>query len=183
MSLHTPWVHIRGSSQVNLVELLVGISDWKGPGFLRFWKRGEHYDVCQLEHAYWLCYYINCLLYPIFSTEVPPLFPSVPIIHMDNIPPTNSQRPRSFHPDFDREVFSVIFSVGTIISSSWWSILSVPRFMEKVSRLMLHDWPCIPNFCGICSLIVMGTLACQRKALLTIQSLFMDVLSKHSLTS
>lgn len=36
------------------------------------------------------------------------------VIHMDDIPP-NSQRPCSFHQDFDREVFAVVFSVGTII--------------------------------------------------------------------
>lgn len=40
--------------------------------------------------------------------------PSVPVVYMTNIPP-NSQRPRSFHQDFDREVFAVVFSVGTII--------------------------------------------------------------------
>ena len=56
--------------------------------------------------------YKLCLLYFIF------LGSPHPVIHMDNIPPTNSQRPHSFHPDFDREVFSVIFSVGTIINTS-----------------------------------------------------------------
>lgn len=53
----------------------------------------------------------------IFSTEVP----SVPVVHMADsdtmnhiIPPNLSQRPHSFHPNFDREVFSVVFSVGEI---------------------------------------------------------------------
>ena len=30
--------------------------------------------------------------------------------------PSNSQLPLSFHPDFDREVFPVVFSVGAIVS-------------------------------------------------------------------
>jgi hypothetical protein len=64
--------------------------------------------------GYYYIVYKLSFLYAIFSTEVP----SVTVVHMANIPPPNSQRPHSFHPDFDREVFSVIFSVGTIISSS-----------------------------------------------------------------
>jgi hypothetical protein len=34
----------------------------------------------------------------------------------DSIPPNLSQRPQYFHPDFDREVFSVVFLVGKILS-------------------------------------------------------------------
>jgi hypothetical protein len=28
--------------------------------------------------------------------------------------PSNSQRPETFHPDFDREVYAVVFSVGSL---------------------------------------------------------------------
>ena len=57
--------------------------------------------------------YINRLLYGYFRA-------SVPVVHRDmaDIPvtPNLSQRPHSFHPDYDREVFSVVFSVGQISS-------------------------------------------------------------------
>jgi hypothetical protein len=36
-----------------------------------------------------------------------------PIDHMVDIP-SNSQRPETFHPDFDREVYAVVFSVGSL---------------------------------------------------------------------
>jgi len=38
------------------------------------------------------------------------------IANMDGFP-SNSQRPRSFHPDFEQEVYMVVFSVGAIIDS------------------------------------------------------------------
>ena len=31
--------------------------------------------------------------------------------------PPNTQRPQSFHPNFDREVFMIVFSVSAIIIS------------------------------------------------------------------
>lgn len=45
---------------------------------------------------------------------------------MATLPP-NTQRPQSFHPDFDCEVFMVVFSVRAIISPSWWSILNLSK--------------------------------------------------------
>jgi hypothetical protein len=61
-------------------------------------------------HAIIVCY-ISCLLHGYSAQKCP----SVPVVHMDNIPP-NSQRPRSFHQDFEREVFAVVFSVRRIIA-------------------------------------------------------------------
>lgn len=40
-----------------------------------------------------------------------PLYPS---INMAEIP-SNTQRPHSFHPEFDREVYMIVFSVGVFI--------------------------------------------------------------------
>jgi len=38
------------------------------------------------------------------------------IVNMDGFP-SNSQCPQSFHPDFEQEVYIVVFSVGAIIDS------------------------------------------------------------------
>jgi len=39
-------------------------------------------------------------------------------MELDGPPSSLSQRPQSFHPDFDREVYMVIFSVSAILSKA-----------------------------------------------------------------
>jgi hypothetical protein len=56
-------------------------------------------------------YIVSSLIAP--TTGISPQFRVY--CHMDHFP-SNSQRPQSFHPDFDREVFPVVFSVGAIIT-------------------------------------------------------------------
>ncbi|KAF8800933.1 hypothetical protein BYT27DRAFT_7262488 [Phlegmacium glaucopus] len=56
--------------------------------------------------------------------------------------PSISQRPQSFHPDFDREVYAVVFSVSAISDSG--SILSLVKvegqgFKVDATRLTAHS--------------------------------------------
>lgn len=66
-----------------------------------------------------------------------------PIDHMANFP-SNSQRPLYFHPEFDREVFAVVFSVSSSIPDSSWLILNISKvegqgFKVDATRLTAHS--------------------------------------------
>lgn len=78
-------------------------------------------------------YIVSSLIAPTAGTS--PQF----YLYMDHFP-SNSQRPQSFHPDFDREVFPVVFSVSAIITMIMINTNQVfSRLRAKGSRSMQPD--------------------------------------------
>jgi hypothetical protein len=69
------------------------------------------------QHAFFVSIYESLSWFWEQRSVFPPSTPHTFDDHMANLPPT-SQRPRSFHPDFEREVMMVVFSVKAIISLS-----------------------------------------------------------------
>ena len=104
-------------------------------------------------------------------------------MELDGPPSSLSQRPQSFHPDFDCEVYMVIFSVSAISSKAErhqtnLCIRSTGSTVKDLRSTHL-EWLRILIFFERCSLIAMGILAFRRtvwgKELLTIRLLFLDV--------